>query len=858
MVEARAGEVLSLVARVENRSSEIVDAKVMVSMPGGWSLLLTTNRIHLRPGDSSGVILPIIVPQYPSAGEYEIGVGFIIGTTVISDAFKVRIPSVRDLQLELESAPASTLPGNYETTFLLANRGNRVESVLLSAKSNRSLILRPDPGQVELAPGESIPVRVVVPAIIGLSKPSRHIVTLQASSADGGVTVSALARTEIIAIAQPERLAFHTYPIELRLDFSVQGAGDETSTFSANRIEAAGRGTLSEDGDTVLGFKVSYRSNAAVPHLFMDLSNPEYRMVLGEQRQELGTLLRDAKGFGLTLRSSNGLFPVSVYGLSTTSGPRAGFTVGALGSGESEYIFRGSFGTGMATASAKGKFTEQVSEEGRVILEVEPALDFLTGARAFQSSIELIETGYEFSASIVHQGAEFVGNRDSKTEFSVSGAFDLLSDLELNGKFEVDSRGAYRARRSSIGIEGSGGEFRWSLRYRFDSRRWSNSGSDNGTFAAGATFQPNDGWGLGTHFSWSRLRSLPSNFNWETLYIQAVGFRPMFNGSFLFGLGVGYEVTAQQVSYTAINTGWQGNLSAATSGEVQLNLNVTGASSARLRSSLTHELANGTEIEAQVDLQGNSHGRTDFAASLNLVVPLDIRLSRKEGVSSIVGRIRDAQGKGISGLVVRLAGFSVLTEADGSFSFPAIPAGEHVLFVPGLAPSQVAVPNLPLVITAPSSGTTELRVFTAATVRGEVEILAPAAGTTAEGATEEIFGGRNVSAGGMRIKMVNGTGQRTTLTTSEGRFEFSRLPPGNWSLSIDENSVPPGYQVEPATIDIRTRNGQVTELSFTVRPVQRKIRFMNGGDLGCSGRAAQPEKCRFHSTSTLESHLQNE
>lgn len=327
----------------------------------------------------------------------------------------------------------------------------------------------------------------------------------------------------------------------------------------------------------------------------------------------------------------------------------------------------------------------------------------------------------------------------------------------------------------------------------------------------------------------------------------------MYTGDFLFGLGVGYDITAQQLSYTAVNTGWRGNLSAATAGELQLNLNLSGAASAQLRTGLTHDLEYGARVQTQVALHVDSSGGADLDASLDLVVPLDVRLSRKKGVSAIGGHIRDSSGKGIPGLVVSLAGFTVLTQTDGSFFFPAIPEGEHVLFVPGLAPSQVAVPRLPLSISAPSRQHLELRILEAATVQGKVHILPPEVGTTAQGATEDVTGMRVVSPEGLRMRLVGGEEQRTALATSTGGFEFSRLPPGDWIASVDEHSVPAGYSAEPTFIEVRTEAGARTEIEFAVRPVRRKIRFMDGGTLGCTEENSQQDGCESQPNPTPES-----
>jgi len=80
----------------------------------------------------------------------------------------------------------------------------------------------------------------------------------------------------------------------------------------------------------------------------------------------------------------------------------------------------------------------------------------------------------------------------------------------------------------------------------------------------------------------------------------------------------------------------------------------------------------------------------------------------------------------------------------------------------------------------------------------------PHAGASALGRVE---GAAPASLAGVRVLLVSDSDEREAFTSAAGAFEFGRLPPGEWRVTLDPASVPAGYAAAQAGLAVVTLPG---------------------------------------------------
>lgn len=380
-------------------------------------------------------------------------------------------------------------------------------------------------------------------------------------------------------------------------------------------------------------------------------------------------------------------------------------------------------------------------------------------------------------------------------------------------------------------LRGEASPIRWSVQYRYQQETWGDeTKSERGiTLAAGTTLAT--GTYLSGSLAWASHRGAEPR---DVLRLRTGMATPLAWGTLAATATTEHDLTLGRVATALVGAGWSGPLTDATALDLEVEHDLTGARTTRLAAGLTHDLPNGAQASVDVDARSGPGAPTRVTAELGVSVPLELRLGRRAGVTEVRGALLDADGSGLPGLLISLAGFTTLTAADGSFHFPGIPAGEYVLFVGGLPAGTVTGPALPLRVSVPVAAPLVINAQRGATVRGTVHVRQPAIGASeagvVEGATVAAVG--TVHAAGLRVVFTGEAGRREAITDLRGEFELNDLMPGHWRVEVDPASLPDGYQLTQPIIELRLRPGQVAEVAFEATPVRRVIRFTGGGALG--------------------------
>jgi len=168
-------------------------------------------------------------------------------------------------------------------------------------------------------------------------------------------------------------------------------------------------------------------------------------------------------------------------------------------------------------------------------------------------------------------------------------------------------------------------------------------------------------------------------------------------------------------------------------------------------------------------------------------------------------------------------GPSTLTDANGRFSFPEVPEGDHTLrlelrtlpaFYRLLGPPQVTVHVLPK-----GRVRVELQAAVLGRIRGEVVWDRNGNGQRDPG---------EPGLADVRVLALRGEERTETFTDSEGAFLLDNLPGGTYTLHVDETSIPERALIlpSPSLEVVLEPGGEVTDQTFLLqippRPVIRR------------------------------------
>lgn len=538
-------------------------------------------------------------------------------------------------------------------------------------------------------------------------------------------------------------------------------------------------------------------------------------------------------GTGLHTTASFGpLVEVGVYSL-VSSGLYGTVVGGQLGlhpkrSGHSELNLETEYGLQMGTGAGGFRFGGEVwGDDASLNASWQQTAAGYQGALEDSYSLDLSSSLYLDEVSSTYASAKF----NQKESYQPG---DLL--ISRPEKFGRSWSGRVSTLVSGVGL---------SLKYEdsdgFDVIKLSTRHKRELTFGVSSPLA--DDFLLTQEMSW--LQETKSTVNDELLGYEA-GARFALEGSSLTPrVGGEYSLLNNSFSKVSLGVDWIGLVTDTDSLILDLGgeLELSGNRAVKLSTKGSYEFANGQALD--LDLSGRVY--FDHKPSLNLAlgynISFDVPLSRLSNVGEVKGRFEDEVGTAIPGLIVQVAGLSVVTAEDGSFTFPAIPEGDHVLVVNAAdtMSDKITVPALPHSVHLSAGETVEanFRVIRSAAIQGQVRLVQTEGDDDApqtEPGSDIILGtGQPEQDAGLVANLVVELrkGERVFLasTDSQGHFQVQDLPPGTWQLTVLRGELSELYRLEPETQSLTTAPGTTARVEVDLIPVARSIQFMDGGVL---------------------------
>jgi len=862
-LNAQPGKPVTVGFTVTNRSSERLEVSGRVIPPAGWRLITTEFTFSLRGGESDVRLVSLSVPAGTVEGSYDLRYEASDPSSPLdtaSTSVSLTVAGVRQLELIPLDAPRYVVAGApYTVSFKLTNRGNSAAAVHLETSMVDGFQVQMDSSRVVMQAQESRIISLVVTTPADLREPFFHGIRLSATSADDS-TVTGTAASSVDVI--PGAAARSGETLEFPLYATFRGAGERG--IAGAQIELGGRGAITEKGHDRLDLLVrtpdiQHRSFFGLRDEYrVEYQSPMYHAFLGDRNFMLSPLTefgRYAFGGGGSVHAQTVTFG-GFYNLNRfSSSPQKQAAAFFMYTVEPGY----DFGLNYLHQQDRGAYNI-VSARGllRPIHGTEADVEYGLGFGATRDNAWALQwRGYNrwasFSLRYVRASPGYQGYyRDvdyktaSVTVFPVrylrldADYRDEKRNLDLN----PDLRYAPRTRYYQIGMGYS--EYAW-ISYRV------NEQSD---LLPTPQFQRlEQTLQLRSGYSWSDM-TVVAEADLGTEKDKLLNKESPFQ-RFILSAAISPSPIQQYSFSTEYENGrtlFSEEKTERLAGTVRAALTIGSRTHIALNVYASRTLSSQTQTYSTVDLEVGHrfpfghvltlHGREtiltpsstgpEFAYMAEYTVPFALHLGRTSSTGGLHGKVRHAGAeRGLAGAMLFVDGILSVTDADGEFSYPTLTPGPHVLQVDAASVGLHMITNPPTPLGVEIIGgedrQIEIALTSGASVAGNVQLAGtgiPAVTGAAPSDTLPSVGLANVI-----LELAGETELFRRVTDSRGRFDFSGIPPGRWTLRLLRENLPDQHIPDRDSIEFTLAPGSQQEAGFRVLPRKRTIRMIEEGEV---------------------------
>jgi hypothetical protein len=822
------------------------------SLPAGWRAV--SPAAPLAAGTADVRLVAAMVPRGAAAGTYVLRLRARAGASAAADSVRVDVGERRALEVTVEEAPRFAVAGEpYAAVFGVANRGNARAVVRLATTSSRGWPAAAEATSLALEPGERRSVRVTV-RTRAAAGPATHLLRLTAlAGTDSAARGTALARVAVVARGNSAtEAARRTMPALVTLRARQGGAtpGGVPAAISVSGPLGAG-GTRMD---------LFYRGRGAVSaergeaeQLSLGLRGRRGELLAGDQYWILSPLTAPGRaGYGAGGRLRAGPAWVEGFSARDRSPGSPWRTGGALGVGGD--------GASLSANYASGADGAAVSLRGRARPVPGVGVDAEYGAAgaARAANVELRGGGktFRFTARALEADAGFPGDQGGRSLRRVEVAARPAGPLRLYGGYERDTR-ADSVAGVPIGAEVSARTLRAGAALGSLATLERRSETRAGTGRSGPWARDAESW-VATAGLRARHGSLSGGAQLGDVRDRISGATSPFGREWVRGevrmgahsLRAGVERRTGSVVDTAGVARFSGELGVSLQpwASTLLTVAATGSGTAwteerdgLVDARIEQRLPGGQALRLQVRaLPWAEPGRRRPTVLLDYEIPLRLPLGRAAQPGTVGGRVMDNEtGRPIPGALVRVGDRAVMTDGRGRWAVVGLAAGAHRVELDPVSIGVGRVVAQPDALAVTVAGgrrvPVEIGVSRSARVHGEIALP----------------GGGGVP--GAVVELRSGDDRRRRTTDAAGRFLFSDLAPGRWTLVVIEADLPPHHALDRRTLEVELAAGEEGLAHFQAVERLREMKIVAGGEVVLGAppvRGAQPAVPAVPSTST--------
>lgn len=857
-IETLPGQIVNLAFFAENTTEAGQELNAVMEVPEGWKLILSSQKIELKPGEKKFLIFSVQIPSVQPVGEFEARLLVTRArSNKILDSLTVylSVGEVEKIEMHLVESPEYIKAGEeLRSEFLLQNLGNTVKKVFLET---RNCLIEGKP-EIEIKPGQLVRFFAVNPTSDELTKTSKNYFTVRAL-VSGEVKESIFESYLIFPVKEKKQDLYFRFPVEFSATYL--GSNQRGSYKQAWQFELSGNGTLDEDGKHRLEFLARGPNNTNLSFLgmydqyFVSYANKNFELFAGEKAFSF-TPLTESSRFGLGTETkiifNNGLNfgflyvkPRFYQEIKDELAAFAGVDFNDKNGMALYFITKQMTAVPDLTKLASLNSRFQPFERTSVELEISRGQFQNVWDNAVRANFSSQFSIFNLAGNYYYTGKDYPGYFSNSTFYSGNFSANLTPKLSLGIYAKEDF---INAQLDTFFVTAPySRSFQSMLNYKLATRAylkffWRQYERKDRLALDKFHYKTNSINSQLNHrfkqFEYSILGEYgeTTNFLLEPGQNQQNMYRGSLNLAYRFSTNHALRVFGSWSNINRFISGEQQNLNAGMSVVSQITKNLRANFHVQNAYNIEDYYRNRNLMQMNIDFTpGTKHKfslrsfytlfrqeteNPEFTFSLNYAYSFGVPLKKVIQAGDLAGRITRENGEPADGIVISFMNRTAITNRNGEFSFKAVPAGRHLLFVDksGLAIDEIPeiADQFEVEIFADKVSELNFKITKGAKLTGKFEL---------QNAGGAILQREKVNLQNIIIELKNEQEQFRITTGENGSFSFPLVRPGEWSFRIYTNSLPDGYEVEEPVIRTLLQPGQKQDISVTLKPKKRNIIF---------------------------------
>lgn len=886
IVEGKAGTIVTVPVKFVNNSGRALTVRPSVTTPRGWRRIAVPSNFALPARGTDLQLLILSVPRDASVGQHPVSVvARLDADSAISARIEVRVNIPRSISVEalLVDAPRNIVAGSSgEFSYEVSNRGNDTAVVEFSARSSRGYEPTVSPRRLKMPPASTARVRVHVTADAEERLKAPHMLEFTSRLVPEGVDVRITTSSDIIPRSPSANLKKVDLPMFLTFRGTTEGSRSGLQT------ELVGGGSLQLDRSDQIQFLFRGPETQTVSVLGL---RDEYRMrySFGNTRITAGDDTYALTPLTDVGRTATGL------GVQTEIGPSA-------------------FGAYVNQTRYSGPVAKQNAAWFRydVTDDVKAGVNFLHRSdRVRADLVTLSASGTTFrNARLDVETGRSTGSQGPDYAYALRfGGMEPWLSYELRSvNAGPDYGGYYRGVRfSSLSLSGrTDRDIRIELSAR-DERRTPEADTVFGRYPRSNFIQM--GMGYTNLFTLSYratnmsdpVISTPVDRRQDIIEVRSAADLDFAFVTASAEIGVERD---RSIGFVGPTQRFQTSLSLRPWARQSYNLSVeydrspdptTTARTDRVSANLLASYLLAERTQASVTLFGSRmtgiaaqtytmaeatvehvfqsnhrvrfHGRRsaisgvdpELSAALEVSLPFDLPLGFDRSSGLLRGRIVERGNRGIPGVMVSLGAFATITDDAGRFAFNDLAPGTYSLSVDrgSLGIDKITTVALPMEVNirGGAAGGLTLSVVQSGALHGRLRSFegSELADSGAALLTETPV----VESGLVSVELSRGDEVLRRVSDSRGRFSFTDLRTGVWTLRVVPLQLASDRAIESPERIVEISEGGSVDIDVRIVPRRRTIRLLQQGGV-LKTQSPDDEKDEVCGTSLIRRALPGE
>mgnify|MGYP000070698712 CR=1 FL=1 len=216
----------------------------------------------------------------------------------------------------------------------------------------------------------------------------------------------------------------------------------------------------------------------------------------------------------------------------------------------------------------------------------------------------------------------------------------------------------------------------------------------------------------------------------------------------------------------------------------------------------------------------NTVNRTDFYVNARYTYSLNTPISKKNDLYALNGVLKADNPRDAAGVILNIAGQSVITDEYGNFLVNNLPVGIHYLHIDH--------GTLGMGLVTKTESPVEIEMFPKETNNITIEVVR---GGSIKGKINFVQDQRAANEGEkipLRVvKISNGSQEHLTYTDNEGNFSFRNLLPGNWKVRVISGKEDGNWVLSQNNVSVNVISSREADVQFEMVAKARTVKFSN-------------------------------